>query len=43
MENKKETGEDPLPMIAELGEKVETLRDRLYDVVFGDNPPPELI
>ncbi|MDF3128192.1 GTPase ObgE [Kiritimatiellaeota bacterium B1221] len=40
---KKETGENPLSMIAELGEGIEALRDQLYDVVFGDNPPPELI
>lgn len=39
---KDETGEDPLPMIAELGEQIDPLRKRLYDVVFGDNPPPEL-
>ncbi len=40
---KQETGENPLPMIAELGEGIEELRDHLYGVVFGDNPPPELI
>lgn len=39
----KETGEHPLSMIAELGEGVAELRDHLYGVVFGDNPPPELI
>lgn len=40
---KKEHGEEPLTMIAELGEGVIPLRDRLYDILFGANPPPELI
>lgn len=38
-----QSGEQPLPLIAELGEGIDPLRDRLYDVLFGDNPPPELI
>jgi GTP-binding protein len=37
-----ETGEDPLPMIAELGEGTEALKQLLYDCLFGDNPPPLL-
>lgn len=40
---KQETGEDVLPMIAELSEGIEPLRRKLYEVIFGDNPPPELI
>ena len=40
---RKETGEDVLPMIAELSEGIESLREKLYEVIFGENPPPELI
>jgi GTPase len=38
-----EYDEEPLTMIAELGEGIIPLRDRLYDTLFGANPPPELI
>ncbi|MGA0333954.1 MAG: GTPase ObgE [Kiritimatiellia bacterium] len=38
-----ETGEQVFPLISELGEGVDALRTQLYQTLFGDNPPPELI
>ncbi len=35
-----ETGTDPLPMIAELGEGADTLKAMLHEALFGKNPPP---
>lgn len=38
-----ETGEDPIRMVAELGEGIEELKTTLHQAVFGDNPPPDLL
>lgn len=39
---RKETGLNPIRMIAELGEGVDDLKRELHSVLFGDNPPPDL-
>ncbi|MCC5848428.1 MAG: GTPase ObgE [Verrucomicrobia bacterium] len=36
------TGLEPFPMIAELGEGVDTVKNTLHDILFGAEPPPEL-
>jgi len=37
----KKTGEKTLPMVAELGEGIDALRDALYAQFFGNTPAPE--
>ncbi|WFB34875.1 GTPase ObgE [Kiritimatiellota bacterium B12222] len=38
----KETGETPIAVVAELGEGVDEIVKKFREVMFGDNPPPEL-
>jgi len=40
---RKETGLNPLPLIAALEEGIEPLKQLLYDTLFGDTPPPDLL
>lgn len=40
---REETGLEVVPVIAELGDGVAAVKQLLYDVVFGDEPLPDLI